>query len=182
MGILINQAATTPVNIADILSKWEDFGVYAYLLPFLLIFAIVYGILSKAKIFGDEKGVNIIISLAVALLALLNDTVPEFFAQIFPFAGVAISILLVALILMGMFGDINVPGAARSTFFVIGAILAIVVVYLALSGNAWGGVLFWDRYGPAIIILAVIVAIIGLITKGFGGGGGAGSTVLSPTR
>ena len=73
---------------------------------FLLIFAVVYGILSTMNIFskGDKnKGVNAVIAIAVGLLALQWDYVPEFFSVIFPYAGIGISILLVALILMGLF-------------------------------------------------------------------------------
>ena len=44
-----------PTNtITDVLNQWADWGVFAYILPFLVIFAIIYGILSNAKILGEN--------------------------------------------------------------------------------------------------------------------------------
>jgi len=44
-------------NIADVMISWEQMGVFDYLLPFLLVFAIVYGILTTTKFLGTEKPV-----------------------------------------------------------------------------------------------------------------------------
>ena len=84
-------------TITDILNIWADYGVFAYALPFLLIFAIVFGILSKTDILGKNKGVQATIALAVGLLSLQFDYVTNFYATIFPYAGIGISILLVAI-------------------------------------------------------------------------------------
>ena len=35
----------------------QNLGVYTTLLPFILIFAVAYGILDKTKILGKNKGV-----------------------------------------------------------------------------------------------------------------------------
>ena len=93
-------------DVTSMLNYWADIGVFAYILPFLLIFAVVYGILSKINILGEQgknKGVNAVISVAVGLLALQFDYVPHFFSMIFPYAGMGISVLLVALILANLF-------------------------------------------------------------------------------
>src|SRR3989344_7721104 len=92
-------------TITDVLNQWADIGVFAYLLPFLMIFAVVYGILSKTDLLGDNRGVNATIALAIGLLALQFDYVSNFFASIFPYTGIGIAVLLVALILMGLISD-----------------------------------------------------------------------------
>jgi len=33
------------VTIADVLNQWQDIGVFDYVLPFLLVFTIIFGIL-----------------------------------------------------------------------------------------------------------------------------------------
>jgi len=83
-------------TITDILNAWVEFGVFAYVLPFLLIFAVIFGILTKSHILGTNKGVMATVSAAVGLLALYNDYVTHFFESIFPYAGIGLSILLVA--------------------------------------------------------------------------------------
>jgi len=42
-------------NIANVLQQWADIGVFSYMLPFLLVFAVVYGILSSTKILGENQ-------------------------------------------------------------------------------------------------------------------------------
>ena len=57
------------MSIGDLFAQWESAGIFEYALPFLLIFAIIYAILSFVNIFKDNKAVNAIISLTVALMA-----------------------------------------------------------------------------------------------------------------
>jgi len=73
-------------TITTILNQWADFGIFAYALPFLMIFAMVFGILNKTSLLGDNKGVQATIALAMGLLALQFDYVTNFYATIFPYA------------------------------------------------------------------------------------------------
>jgi len=63
-------------DIPTLLSQWESFGIFTYLLPFLFIFAIIFGILSATNILGHNKGVQIIIAFVIGLMALRFDFVP----------------------------------------------------------------------------------------------------------
>ena len=108
-------------TITDVLNTWADYGVFAYVLPFLMIFALVYGLLSKSKLLGENRGVHATLALVIGLLALQFDYVSNFFATIFPYAGIGISVLLVALILMGVLTDDE--DAAKWIFFGIGAVI-----------------------------------------------------------
>ena len=114
-------------NITDILNIWASYGVFAYALPFLLIFAIVFGILSKTKLLGDNKGVQATIALAMGLLALQFDYVTNFYATIFPYAGIGIAILLVAMILMGAAAeDLN---WSKYVWFGIGVVIFTIILF-----------------------------------------------------
>jgi len=166
-------------DITSILNYLADIGVFAYVLPFLLVFAVVYGILAKTKILENEpdknKGVNAVIAIAIGLLSLQWDYVPLFFARIFPFAGIGISILLVAMILMGLFFkvDHDKDNWQTTTFFVLGALIALIVVFSSFSevgfGFAGGGYWWWDQYGPALITLVIIGVLIAIVLGGKGG-------------
>jgi len=159
-------------DISGILNYWGEIGVFQYVLPFLLIFAVVYGILSKTKILEEHpdknKGVNAVIAVAIGLLSLQWDYVPNFFARIFPFAGVGISILLVAMILMGLFFNANstTDSWQKNTFFGIGAVIAIAVVLTSFSDVGVGPDFipgWWGQYGPALITLITIAVLIALV-------------------
>jgi len=154
-------------NLEQIIYAWADFGVFAYLLPFLMIFAIVYGILSKSKILGENRGVNATISLAVGLLALQNHYVTNFYAMIFPYTGMAIAVLLVALILMGLISP-EQNKYAQWIWFGIGAISFIFVLIYSFSDWKLIGGGFYGFYDsmPALAALALLLVVMGFIIWG----------------
>ena len=90
-------------DIGSILAYWDSIGFFSYVLPFLLIFALVFGILTRSQIFKDNKGINAILSLTVGLLSLQFQFVPYFFGEIFSRLGVGLAVILSALILVGLF-------------------------------------------------------------------------------
>jgi len=49
----------------------ETYGVLDVLLPFLLVFTIIYAVLLKTKILGDRKNFNVIIALILGLLFVI---------------------------------------------------------------------------------------------------------------
>lgn len=153
-------------TITDILNIWAGYGVFAYALPFLLIFAIVFGILSKTKLLGDNKGVQATIALAVGLLSLQFDYVTNFYATIFPYAGIGISILLVALILMGISAD-QLP-FTKYVWFGIGAIIFLVILYTSLSDTWFLGGMGYTLFDalPAIIAGLILLGVMALVIWG----------------
>jgi len=59
MVLLASYGAFGGGSIGNILAQWEAAGIFTYALPFLLIFAIVYAILTNVNVFKDNKAVNI---------------------------------------------------------------------------------------------------------------------------
>jgi hypothetical protein len=82
--------------IGNMLYQWEQAGFFSYVLPFLLIFALIFGILSRLRIFTrKEEGkpnnaINAILAFVVALMSLQFDFVPQFFSEVFPRLGVGL--------------------------------------------------------------------------------------------
>ena len=152
-------------TITDILNQWADWGVFAYILPFLVIFAIVYGILSNAKILGENKGVHATIALAVGLLSLQFDYVSDFFATIFPYAGMGLAVLLVALILMGLLT--NDEKETKWIFFTIGAIIFLVVLLYSIYDFSWLGGYVGINWGSWIVLFLIVAgAVTSVILSG----------------
>lgn len=151
------------MDIGTLLSQWEAAGVFDFLLPFLLIFAIVFGILTTTNILGKNKGVHIIIAFVVALLALRLDFVPRFFAEIFPRLGVGLAVILALVILIGLF----VPqDEMRYWLYGLGAIafvIAIVVVSQSFEGFGWFSSGFNSDYVGwiigAVLVIGLIIAV-----------------------
>ncbi len=157
-------------NLTDFLNNLADYGVFAYLIPFLLIYAVVFGILQKSHIFGDEtksKGVNTIVGLAVAGLAIQFDYVSTFFAEIFPKFGVALAIFIVLVILIGFFYKPEKEGAKnQGPFVAVAWVLGVLVVAWALSDWNFAGssIGVWWYVREYFWVAIVLIAIIGVIS------------------
>ncbi|MEX2017277.1 MAG: hypothetical protein WD876_02290 [Candidatus Pacearchaeota archaeon] len=150
-------------GIGELFNYWEQAGIFSYVLPFLLIFCIVYVIISKIKIFEDNATVNAVIALSVGLLAMQFDIVPMFFAELFPRVGVGLSIILAILILLGLFID------PRQKFmmwglFVVGLLIAGFVLYD--TGNFTFGYYFYDILNPTYLSWIFFAVILGIIIAG----------------
>jgi hypothetical protein len=150
-------------TITEVLNIWNDLGVFSYVIPFLLIFAVVFAILKKTKILGkDNDGILAIIATALGLLSLQFDYVSEFFAVIFPRFGIGISIFLVLIILLGFFIPKD-EGADKMGW--VGWVTGLGVVIWALSAwdewNNFGG--FGGWFADNIWAILILGGIIGLI-------------------
>ncbi len=161
-----------PSSIGQFLTQWQQAGVFDYLLPFLLIFAIVLGILSATHILGANKGLHVIIALVVGLLALQLNFVPDFFREVFPRLGVALAVILVIMILVGLF----IPNNERRYWFwglgAIGFIAALVVLSQSFSNFGWySSMAYGDYVGWIVGAVLVIGIIIAIATSGSEGGG-----------
>ena len=154
-------------TITEVLNRWADLGVFAYVLPFLMIFAVVYGILNKTKLLGNNKGVQATIALTMGLLALQFDYVSNFFALIFPYAGIGISVLLIALILMGLVMDTEKKNL-NWIWFGLGLLIFIVVIMTSMSDLSWigGRGYMWADAWPSVLAAIVILGLMALIIWG----------------
>jgi len=160
------------ITITEVLNQWAEYGVFSYVFPFLIIFALVFAILQKSMIFGDPAkaknvtAINAVVAISIGFLALLNDAVSTFFATLFPKFGIALAIFLILLILVA-FG-----GGKTDKMGWVGWVLGIGVLIWAWS--QWNYVFasgfdiaqFFQDYFWGLALLAGIGFLIYWITKG----------------
>ncbi len=151
--------------LGDMFTQWEQIGFFSYLLPFLLIFALVFGILTKVKLFKENKAINAIIALVVALMAIQMEFVPTFFSQIFPRMGIALAIILGLFILMGLFLDPKHP-AMNWILFGIGAIIFIIVIVQSAGSMGWSTGTWWQDNWVTIIGVVIVIALVIAVIAG----------------
>ena len=159
--------ASAAFNITDILNMWAGAGIFKYVLPFLLVFALVFGILTKTTLLGDNKAVHAILAATLGLLSLVGDYFPNFIEKFAPNLATGISVLLAAVILLGLFYD---PADEKRKkiiwwIFAVGVVAFLLIVGDTFSGYPVNGSNIWDQYGPAIITLAIIAGAVWAITS-----------------
>jgi len=154
----------------------DSMGVATIVLPFILLFAIVYAVLMRVKLFGDianQKQINIAIALVIAL-------VPVFQHALFPGsqwdvitiinnALADISIIIVAvvmlLILLGLWGiKPKADGENRMQgVIVISAVAVVALIFASQYGFGWYSLPYFIDRSTMTIVVAII--IFGLIVK-----------------
>lgn len=157
------QTAAIRLSFDQIINSWQQAGFFSIILPFLLVFALVFGILTRVKIFKENKAINAIIAAVVALMALQVPMVPEFFSQLFPRMGIALGIILVIMIIAGFFADPESP-VVNYVLLGIGVIIVIVVLIqtaggLGIESGQWWAV-NWPVVAGAIFIIILVIIIV----------------------
>lgn len=177
-GYGMSQGSFYSGGIGDFLNELQSQGFFQYLLPFLLIFALVYGILSRIKLFAESKEINGIIALVVGLMALQFDFVPYFFAELFPRFGVALAIILVLLISVGLFVDPK-KGWIMYSLLGVGILIFILVLVSTAGALSWQQAGWWYDNWKGLIGIIVILVAVGVVVGG-GSHSGSGSGDYKP--
>src|SRR3989338_7097050 len=56
---------------SNVAASLQNFGVVDFLLPFILVFTIVFAVMQRTKILGENKNYNVIIALVLGLLFVI---------------------------------------------------------------------------------------------------------------
>lgn len=122
------------------LSLLSQYGIFTLILPFLLIFSIVYMITDFTNMLkinsSDEQGrrITIVFAFAFALMAIENQTVMEYLISFLPNAAfVLLSILLFIMVITLYKKERTMPGWLKGL-----AVLLVILVILALGISAMG--------------------------------------------
>ncbi len=156
-------------SIYELLNTWEAYGVFDLILPFLLIFAVIFGVLTTTRILGGHKGVNLIISLIIGLMSLRLGFVQVFFTELFPRFGVGLAALISIVLLAGLFIDDKSKKGWTIGFAAAGAIIGVIILIMTFNATTpWFNSFFWQEYWGLIVggVILVIVIIAVFVTAG----------------
>lgn len=163
-------------TFTDLFLWLDQLGVLDSLVPFLLIFTIIFAILQKSNILGkDKKNFNVIVALIISLAVVIPHVTNSYpsnadVVQIINTALPNISLLLVAivmvLLLIGIFG-LDLKWMPNPGGFVA-IIAAIIVVFIFGHAAGWfysGGLPRWLQWmgDPDIQTLVLVILVFGII-------------------
>lgn len=157
------------VDFTSVFGQLQGMGVFEYLLPFLLIFTIIFAILEKLKILGkDKKNLNLMVALILGLLVVVQPEIVYLINSFLPKISLFILVVLMFLVVAGMFGA-NTEGWTRAPFL-IAIIVCILAIIWALSGNSYLGLPYWMRPSEQDKAWIILIVTVVLVISYVGGG------------
>lgn len=135
------------------------------LLPFLLVFVVVFAILQKSKILGeDKKQIDALVALVVGLLLIGVPGPRDVIVGIMPWMAVGIAVVLVFLILYGFVaGDLSsAPDWMKITFGILAGLFTLaIVLYVSGLGIIILGWLSWSGSSDVWMNVLMIALVAG---------------------
>ncbi|MCH8519602.1 MAG: hypothetical protein LAT82_02505 [Nanoarchaeota archaeon] len=135
------------VDFNDAITLLIETGFTNVLAPFILIFAIVFAILQKSKIFhgganedNSARKINAVIAFVFGIFAVISVNVVNFIAQSLATAAMAIVVILCALIVLGLIlgdGYMSIFENPKVKYSVAGLVFLLTIVFLFSLFNIW---------------------------------------------
>jgi len=158
-------------DFSQLIADMDSYGVSTILLPFLLVFAIVYAILEKIQIF-ERKAINVVIAFVMAFFVATNLHIVSIIRQSLPNVAVVLVAILCVILIIGIFGfrlDISQSGIGGLIAFLA---FAVVLYIFGDAAGWWGFNMPWPfsaltdpSIRPMVIVIAVFFLLIWYITK-----------------
>lgn len=162
---------------------FDKIGIYDVILPFLLVFTIVFAILEKTKIFGTEevegvkiskKNLNAMTAFVISFLVIASSKLVEIITQVSSQMVILLLLAVLFLLLIGSFQKEGEPVFLQSGWhitFMIMMFVGIIAIFLEAikteSGEPWlEFILIYIRdnfsstaVSSIILVIVVILAI-----------------------
>ncbi len=181
-----------PTPLGNVIVFLQKIGIYDVVLPFLLVFTLVFAIFERTRVLGTEKidkeeyprkNLNAIAAFAIAFIVIASSKLVETITAVSSQMVVVLILMVFFMVLVGIFVEEGgatkiVEGKTRMIFLVIAAI-AITALFLnaikTSDGNTWLEIGFWwlsqfwsSTAVAAVILMAGVVAFVWFMTKNKG--------------
>src|SRR3989344_2445102 len=157
-------------GFSTLIQYFQSYGVMDFLLPFILVFTIIYAVTATVPLFKDQKNFRVIIALVLSLLfvvphitglyplgydpvQVMNESLPSI-------ALVAVAAVMI-LLLLGIFGR-EFADAAGGWIALI-AILFVIYIFGAALGLWFGPYDVFSWWTPEVTELIVILLVFGVL-------------------
>ncbi|MDO8555962.1 MAG: hypothetical protein Q7R96_02200 [Nanoarchaeota archaeon] len=154
----------------ELFNTLSEAGFFAYLLPFVVMFAISFALLQKVKIFGGNKKIDGILAIAMGFLFLQNTYLLELFQRLLPNVSFILLAVLLGLLIFGVFAGEHTQWSGVMLFLAFFFALASIIT-AAIYPNLGEGYASWFSFISdmdsgtkttifGILIIAIILWVI----------------------
>jgi len=172
-----------------IIEFFEDIGIYDVILPFILVFTIVFAILEKTRVLGTEdidgkpypkKNLNAMIAFVMSFFVIASSEIVELLTTVSSQMVVLLMLSVLFLLLVGSFYKEKPEGFFLENGWQMGftAIMFVGIILIFLNavkyeGDSWLQI-FWDYVSKngsggdavgSIILVVIVIIFIAFIVK-----------------
>ncbi len=160
-----------PIDLTTVVGQLNQVGFYSFALPFLLVFALVYGLLGKVNLFenNDSKKINSIIALCIAFFVVnytpFATTLQDFFTNLFGSMSLVISGMLVFVLFLGVFGIKPIDTNSDSKMKYIAIFIILLITYGIFTGSVGESFSISNTTVTTLFVLGFIIFVVWFVTK-----------------
>jgi len=155
-------------------SALDQWGLTDVLLPFLLVFTLIFSVLQKTKFLGeDSKKYNVIISFVMGFMFvtphILNKPVlgydpVDLVNSVLPTVSVLVIAVILFLILVGIFAAGEYQGAKGFYGIIVIVSLLLILYIFGAAASWWTGWSWLHQFlGDDTVAVLVMIVVFGLI-------------------
>jgi magnesium-transporting ATPase (P-type) len=161
------------IDVSTVFGQLESAGFFDWVLPFLLVFLIIFALLEKTKLLGTEgqnksrKNLNVVLALIIGLIVVIQTEIVSILNLYLSKMAFFIILALIGLLAFGVFtGSGSLSGIPMG----IGVIIAILAIIWALSPSLGLDIFNFSRLSDTaaswIIVLAFFALVVWFATRG----------------
>ncbi len=167
-------------DFVDLFEYLGDVGIQDTILPFLLVFAIIFAVLEKTMIFGTykdggttytKKNINMLVAAVIGLMVVVphvmhayppgQDIVNIMNSSLPTMAAIFIAVVL-ALVLMNLTTEKEDDHSFLNKNIAVYGSLAVVIIVFGGYAGWWEP--FWDNWiGSETMSIVVMILVLGLV-------------------
>ena len=163
----------------DIIEFFSDIGIFDVVLPFLLVFTIVFALLERTKVFGVEKigdktytkkNLNSIASFVVSFLVVASSELVEIITKVSSNFVVLLFLIVLFLLLVGSFFQEKPEGVflegGWKTVFMVVVFIGLAFIFLDAFGlldetsDFFSGSSQGELVGSVVLLVLVVLFIV----------------------
>jgi len=156
--------------IKDVILAMEEIGFTSVILPFVIIFTVVFAVLQKSRVLGaDSKGnpkanYNAMVAFIIAFFALIMFKTLSVMNYFIRYVAVLLFIFVIlGIVLSFIGGHVHMSGAIKS--IALGLILIVLLEALVMGGMIPEDIAY-RVIMPLLVALLIAAGLIAMMTSG----------------
>lgn len=154
--------------ILDFINQSFTLDILDTLIPFVIVYTLLYTLLQRANIFQNNRGANAIVSLGITSLVVFNPIFPllHIFQQLFSSTVVLMIFLIIFVSIVLVLGYARGGDGKRETWLLL--VSAILAYFVLIKSDVLGRVGFSIEslnIPSSVFVLFGVLAVILVIVK-----------------